>query len=433
MHLYAPYFKRTLLLASFLTTFVAAAFAGTVTISSPTNGSTVGAPIHVVASASSSSTVSTMKIWLDGTFVYSSSGPKLDTYVPASAGQHRITVQGYDNSGSFKSTVYATVSSTTSSGCTLKSTQPSVTICTPGNNASVSSPVHVVAGSNSSPSASLMQIYLDGSKVYQVSATKLDTYVSVSSGTHRLTVQAYNGSFFKSTIYVTAGSTSSSSSTSSTSSSIPSTATTFSDIEEMSGWDSCTDCAGGGENALFSMTQNISSPSLDGDATRFWIGGSTPFSHGLWWRRMSSNTSVSHFIFDMYYYMKDPGASQGLEFAANQSKDNKWYKFSTQCSFGSAKWRVWDSANSHWVDTGITCSRPTAYKWNHVVFEYSRSDGKANFISISINGVKHYVNKSFYPQSKTSSGSVGIHFQLDGNSVQTDYSVWTDKIKLIYW
>lgn len=209
--------------------------------------------------------------------------------------------------------------------------------------------------------------------------------------------------------------------------------TTFSKIEEMSGWGSCTACAGAGGDAIYWMKQGITSPTLDGASAQFFVGGTTPFSHGLWWRRMSSNTIATHFVLDMYYYMTDPASSQGLEFAANQSKDNNWYKFSTQCSFGGNQWRVWDSKNGGWVDTGISCNRPQALKWTHVVFEYARSSGKAQFVSITVNGTKHYVNKSFYPQAKSASGSVGVHFELNGNSSQSDYMVWMDEMKLTYW
>ena len=87
--------------------------------------------------------------------------------------------------------------------CTLNSQQPSVTICTPAPNATVTSPIHVTAGSNSSPAASLMQIYLDGSKIYEIKAAQLDTNITTTPGTHRLTVQAYNGAYFKSTISIT--------------------------------------------------------------------------------------------------------------------------------------------------------------------------------------------------------------------------------------
>jgi hypothetical protein len=201
----------------------------------------------------------------------------------------------------------------------------------------------------------------------------------------------------------------------------------------MSGWGSCTGCAGGGESATYWMKKPVSSPSMDGKSAQFFVGGSTPFSHGLWWRRMSSDSTASHFVFDMSFYMKNPSASQGLEFAANQAVGGKWYKFSTQCSFASKVWRVRDSKNSKWVSTSIACTRPAAYKWTHVSFEYARSEGKAKFVSITINGKKYYVSKSFYPQANYSGTAVGIHFQLNGNSSQTDYSVWADRFSLKYW
>lgn len=281
-----------------------------------------------------------------------------------------------------------------------------------------------------------MKIYVDGNSVYSIKASKIDTNISASAGSHKITVKAWDSSSnsFSSSVTFTVGSSTSSSTSSSTGGlTPPSGATTFSKIEQMSGWGSCSDCAGAGGGATYTMSQNQSSPALDGNSTKFSISGTVPFSHGLWWRRMSSNTSATNFILDMYYYMKNPSASQGLEFAANQGRSDGWYKFSTQCSFGNGSWSVWDSKNGGWVKTGIPCTRPAAYAWQHVRFEYQRSGGKAVFVAITINGNRHYVNKSFYPQSKSSSGSVGIHFQLNGNSTETAYSTWADKMTLTYW
>jgi hypothetical protein len=91
--------------------------------------------------------------------------------------------------------------------CPLSSVSPSVTICSPAANSTVASPVHVNAGTTDSSAISYMQVYLDGVKVYeQVSVSSIDTYLSVSAATHRLTVQAKDaaGNLFKSTIYFTA-------------------------------------------------------------------------------------------------------------------------------------------------------------------------------------------------------------------------------------
>src|SRR5436853_543752 len=73
--------------------------------------------------------------------------------------------------------------------CTLSAVDPSTTICTPANGATVTAPIHVVAGATDSQSMRALQIYLDGVKVYEIAANSLDTNVNATDGTHRLTVQ----------------------------------------------------------------------------------------------------------------------------------------------------------------------------------------------------------------------------------------------------
>src|SRR5207237_669625 len=92
--------------------------------------------------------------------------------------------------------------------CTLSTVSPSVTICTPTANSTVTSPVHIVAVTTDSKTVQFMQIYVDGVKQYQVSAKTLDTSLAMAAGTRRLTVQAYDGTYFKQTIFITVGSSS---------------------------------------------------------------------------------------------------------------------------------------------------------------------------------------------------------------------------------
>ncbi|HZQ90581.1 MAG TPA: alkaline phosphatase family protein [Terriglobales bacterium] len=89
--------------------------------------------------------------------------------------------------------------------CPQSSIDPSVTICTPANGATVSSPIHVVAGANDSKPIRVLQVYLDGVKVYEIAASSLDTSINANAGTRRLTVQGLDTAsrVFKQTIYVT--------------------------------------------------------------------------------------------------------------------------------------------------------------------------------------------------------------------------------------
>jgi hypothetical protein len=169
-----------------------------VTISTPAPGQLVLSPVRVTASAASPDAVTLTQIYVDGTKRYETPGSSLDTNVTMASGNRRLTVQAYDVNGTFKTTEYIDV-------CALSSTSPSVTICTPQDGTSVSSPVRVLAGTTSANLVNLIQIYIDGSKVYEEHADRLDHPVTLAAGTHRLTVQAYDstGAVFKSAVYVT--------------------------------------------------------------------------------------------------------------------------------------------------------------------------------------------------------------------------------------
>lgn len=307
-----------------------------------------------------------------------------------------------------------------------------VTISTPGDGTTVSSPFRVTATATSSSTVRLMQIYVDGVKKAETAGSKIDKSIYASTGTRRVVVQGYDaGGTFKRAIYVKVGSTTSSSGGSTTSDS-----KTFYDIDHMSGWESCSACAGAGGDgpiAQYYMKRGVSSPSKDGKAVEFFLGGSTPYANALWWKQLGANDGVSHFRYELYYYIKNPSASQALEFDVNHSLNNKKYIYGTECDFKYKKaWKVYDAYNRTWKTTSIPCSVPKAYTWHHVVLEFKRADGKMHFLTVSINGNKHYFNRAYAPKS-TSAREVNVAFQMDGNKYQTDYKVWVDKMKLTIW
>jgi hypothetical protein len=215
---------------------------------------------------------------------------------------------------------------------------------------------------------------------------------------------------------------------------------TFSSIESTSGIKACSTCAGVGGNgpsAAYWMKQGQSAPSMDGKSTQFYLGGSTPYSDAMWTKTLTSSTKYKNFTFDTYYYVKDPSGVQGLEFNITNYASNKGYTFGFTCDVKSSHtWKISvpNSSTSsmsqmHWESTGISCPTPKAYSWNHVTFDAQRtSDNKVKFISLTINGSKHYINKTVYARSCPSGwGGVTTHVQLNGDYKQTDYSVWTDK------
>jgi phosphatidylinositol-3-phosphatase len=69
-----------------------------IVIQSPTSGSTVGSPVHLVASSSQTNITAT-KVYVDGVSKYSTSGTSVDTYLSMSSGSHKITVKNWNSSG----------------------------------------------------------------------------------------------------------------------------------------------------------------------------------------------------------------------------------------------------------------------------------------------------------------------------------------------
>jgi len=211
----------------------------------------------------------------------------------------------------------------------------------------------------------------------------------------------------------------------------------YTNIENMGGWQSCSACAGAGGSgsvAAYSMFSGVSSPSLDGSSAQFNLGGSHPYSDALWWRQLGGNSSAHHFVYDLYFYVKNSSAVQALEFDVNQAVGGHKYIFGTECDIRNTHtWKVWDTKDVRWISTGIGCAAPPAYKWNHLTWELERtSNNMVHFIALTLNGVKHYVNRYYYPEN-VSANMIDVAFQMDGNYQQAHYSVWLDKVALSYY
>jgi len=307
-----------------------------------------------------------------------------------------------------------------------------VTVSSPSSGSSVGSPVHFVAQATSSSSSTpitSMRIYVDNASVYVAAAKSIDTNVTIANGSHSITVQAWDsaGHVYKSAFSITVQ----------TSSVIPPTATVFSKVEEMTNWQSCDVCAGAGGNGPTTphwMAQFQTSPSLDGASAEFFVGGSTPYAAALWWKQLGPIDSVTHFVYDMNFYLTDSTAPQALEFDVNQSVNGKKYIFGTECDFhGNQTWRVWDSS-LHWQDTGVSCAAAHSAKvWHSLRWEFERTSGwHTHFIAVTVDGVRKSVDRFYNPQA-SSVRELNLAFQMDGNSTMTDYKVWVDKVKLSVW
>ena len=314
-----------------------------------------------------------------------------------------------------------------------------VTVSSPAAGSTSGSPVHFVASATSANPVTAMRIYVDNVSVYLVSASKLDTLVTMSAGSHFVVVQAWDstGAVFKAPLSLTV----SGSSPTPTPTPVaalpapPSTAVIKSNIDQMTGWASCTVCAGAnaaGPVATYSMVENQASPSEDGASAKFSISGTTPYSDALWWKQLGGADFATHLKYDVDFYITNPGVSQALEFDNNQSNGVHKFIYGTQCNIKGGHWDVWGNAAGNWISTGIACSAPTAFVWHHLTWEFQRTTTNVIFVGFTYDGVTHYVNRS-YPARASSVHEMNVAFQMDGDFAMHAYSTWLDKVTLTYW
>jgi hypothetical protein len=174
-----------------------------VTICTPKNGGSVTSPMNVVAGTNSSSPIVSLSVWLDGSKVFTTGQSLLNTSVTAAPGNHVLAVQGQNGvKQTFTQTINVTAASAT---CQPLTTVPSENICSPVNNATVSSPITVQSAAQMANAVKYSQIWLDGVMKYQVASASINTSLTATAGTHRLTVQSADVTniITKQTIYVT--------------------------------------------------------------------------------------------------------------------------------------------------------------------------------------------------------------------------------------
>ena len=126
---------------------------------------------------------------------------------------------------------------------------------------------------------------------------------------------------------------------------------------------------------------------------------------------------------------EDRGA-QALEFDDNQSVGGSKYIFGTECDFrGSGTWRVWNAPGHTWAATNVGCAAPEPGTWHHLTWEFQRSGGQANFVAVTLDGVRHDVGMNFAAIGQGGSG-LDVAFQADLTASGGNQSVWLDNVSL---
>ena len=434
---------KSLTLFVCLTAFFAASAFATVNVSSPSNDGTYTGPVPFVATASTTSCskgVGSMGIYTSpGVLAYVVSGASMNTKLTLNPATYKTVVEEWDNCGGATTTpVTITVKSGGTSG---------VSVTSPADNSTVGSPVNfkATATTTCSKGVSSMGIYTAPSKLaYVVQGASMNYNLALSAGTYNTIVEEWDGCGGAATtpVTITVGGSSGG-------------GKSFSQLQHSGGWadygqraPTFVDCSPSPcDNIVFSMTQNIKSPSLSGQSMETYLGGSKAYGDGLWNNHLigvdssqglpdTSHTlvpSLHNFTYDVYFYIIDLGASQALEFDINQFFNNQGWIWGHQCTLaGANEWDIWDNVNAHWVPSGVPCN-PVANSWNHLTIQVQRtSSNQLLYQSITLNGKTSSVNKYYSPGSAVGWYGVTVNYQQDGNYEQSPYAVYLDNLTFTY-
>jgi hypothetical protein len=304
-----------------------------------------------------------------------------------------------------------------------------LTVSSPNDGSTVTSPATVVASASPKNPIFFMRLYVDQLAVYFTFTNSINAQIFIAPGSHTLEVMAEdNQGYVSSTILkITVSSQSQ---------------TAISDIQTLPGWQSCSAtfpagsgrdgqiCAAGLGTAVSTMTENQSTPSLDGKSAQFSMGGPTPYSNMLYFNAVAGGNNVSHFTYDLYFYIDNPTAAQALEFDINQTFGGNRWVWGSECNFnGSGKWDIWDDING-WKPTTIDCPPFPANTWTHLVWNVERVGSQVHYISLTVGDQTYNVDTYYSNQPNWTLEEIDVAFQMDGNFEQQPYNVWLDKVNL---
>jgi len=319
-----------------------------------------------------------------------------------------------------------------------------LTVSGPTSGTTITSPIHVVASATPKNPIFFMRVFVDQLAVYFTFDSSIDTQIFAAPGAHTITVYAEDNQGYISATPIPI----------TISSQAPNTngQTTITGIQALPGWQSCGGlfppgsgragqiCAAGGGTPTSSMTQNQTSPAMDGNSTKFSIAAVPPGCPGycnmLYFNPVAGGNNISHFIYDLYFYIDNPNAAQALEFDTNQTYGGQRWVWGSECNFnGDGVWDIWnDAPDTGWRPTTIPClhSDFQANTWNHLIWDVQQdpNTGGVLYNTLTINGTVNQVNTTYPNQMDWTVEEIDTAFQMDLDKTGDTYNVWLDEVKL---
>lgn len=214
-------------------------------------------------------------------------------------------------------------------------------------------------------------------------------------------------------------------------------AKTFTQIEGMTGWNSCgtASCAGGSGNATYWMAQNQTSPSLSGSSMEVYNSGAG--ADALWWIDLGANDAVTNFLWDFYVQLDSSSTTnaQALEYDIFQFIGGYNYMIGSQCNYAAGVWDVWNELNSQWVPTSVPCQKFTPGVWHHIQWYVQTIPGshQYHYVTLVVDGTSYAVNMTYSAKDNNWPDNIGVQYQLDVNSGGEGFHQWVDNSTLTVW
>jgi hypothetical protein len=314
-----------------------------------------------------------------------------------------------------------------------------ITVTTPSNGATVSSPFTLTASTKtcaSKPAVSMGYSIDSGTAV--IEPTSFTASVSATAGAHVLHVKCWGqgvGDQKLLNINVVQATTSKGPT-------IPSYAYVQQQIDLLPNWRIKHDPATPG-TATGSMTL-VSDPTLTGQTmkylTKFTDAGGILYSNTY-----GHDTDSKNFVYDVHVWLTADSVLSNLEMDGNQvirNGDTIIYGF--QCSGYSGVWEYTENAGTleqtkaHWLKSTAPCNpaKWTRNTWHHIQISVSRDDsGNVTYHSVWFDGVEQPINKTVMSEFSLgwALGALVANFQVDGLGASGSATIYVDNLKMSRW
>ncbi len=415
-----------------------ASVAPNITITSPVANSTVTTPFLLQAAAGpcSGKTVTSMGYSIDSGSTTVIRSASINAKVSSPTGAHTLYVKSSGKGVSCVTDIPLTVVAAP------PATVTNLTVTTPVNHASVTTPFQLTASATECQSKAVTSMgYSIDTKSNQtvVNGTSINASVASATGTHTLYVTASGKGVScvdSLTLYVSApippGPV------------IPGNAVVVKSIQDLSTWQAAFD-TGTGSGSASGVMGLVSTPSLSGSALMF-DTSYTDYGGERYSVVYGSDTVSENFVYDTWVYLAAPTSGiANIEMDLNQvlaNGDTVIYAF--QCDGWSETWDYTENAGTpadpevEWLHSSQTCN-PQAWTpnaWHHVQISYARDgSGNVTYKSVWLDGAEQDLNVMVNSDFTLGWASVlNTQFQVDGfTSTAGSSTIYADNMTVYRW